>query len=105
MPARSRVLASATFGASVVGVVPHLGREVEGARQAGLPRSEKEFESLIRRFGRAEAGVLTHRPQAAAVHRRMHTTGVWEFAGFSERVVVREVPEIVRAVHGLDLDT
>ena len=55
-----------------VGVVAHLGRQVEGHRQPGLALVEQEPVALVRLGGRAEAGVLAHRPAAAAVHGRVH---------------------------------
>jgi len=37
-------------------------------------------ESLIGVFGSAEAGELAHRPQAAAMHRRVNAAGVRRLA-------------------------
>ena len=54
-----------------VGVVAHLRRQVEGDREAGLALLEQVVVALVRLRGRAEAGVLPHRPEAPAVHRRM----------------------------------
>jgi len=39
------------FGSLVIGVEPHLGREIEGARQAGLAGGQQELEALVRRLG------------------------------------------------------
>ena len=52
-------------GPLVVGVEPHLGRQVESGRQARLALAEQELEALVRRLGRAEAGVLADRPRPA----------------------------------------
>ena len=62
-------LADLALGARVVGVVAHLGGQVEGARQPGLAGLEQELEALVGGLGGAEAGVLAHRPEPAAVHR------------------------------------
>ena len=66
--------------ARVVGVVPHQARHVERRRQAGLPVVEQVVEALVRLLGGAEAGELAHRPQAAAVHARVHAARERELA-------------------------
>ena len=55
----------------MVGVVAHQRRHVEGGREAGLPVLEQVAEARVRLLGRAEAGELPHRPEPAAVHRRV----------------------------------
>ena len=40
--------------------------------ESGLPLLEQQPEARVGLLRRAEAGVLPHRPQAAAVHRRLH---------------------------------
>ena len=57
--------------ARVVGVVAHQRRHVERRREAGLAVLEQVVEALVRLLCRAEAGELAHRPEAAAVHRRV----------------------------------
>ena len=47
-----------------VGVVAHLGRQVEGDRQAGLALLEQVAEALVGLLGGREARVLAHRPEA-----------------------------------------
>ena len=49
----------------VVAVVAHLGRQVEGDREAGLAAGKQVAEALVRLLGGAEAGVLAHRPGPA----------------------------------------
>ena len=46
----------------IVGVVAHLGRKVEGNGETGLSGFQQIAEARVRRRGRAEAGVLAHRP-------------------------------------------
>ena len=73
--------ADLAFGLGRVRVVAHLGRQVEGDREAGLALLEQVAEALVGLLGGGEAGVLAHRPEAAAVHRRLDAAG--------ERVLAR----------------
>ena len=57
--------------ARMVGVVAHQRRHVERGREAGLAVVEQVAEALVRLLGGAEAGELPHRPELAAVHRRI----------------------------------
>ncbi len=70
------------LGSGVVRVVTHLRRQVEGAGEAGLTGVEEELEALVRGLGRAEAGVLAHRPELRAVHLGVDATGVGERPGW-----------------------
>ena len=98
-------LADLALGPRMVGVVAHLCRQVEGTREARLAGIEQELEALVRGLGRAEAGVLAHRPQLRAVHRGMNAAGV----GVGPRLAQlgRRVPpvEVGGPVDGLDVDT
>ena len=69
-------LADFAFRPGVVGVEAHLGGQVEGARQSGLPGGEQELETLVGVLGGAEPGVLAHGPQPAPVHARVDAAGV-----------------------------
>ena len=71
-----------------VGVVAHLGREVERHREARLAVVEQVAEPAVRFLGRREAGVLAHRPEAAAVHRRLDAAGERILAGSAEIAVL-----------------
>ena len=51
----------------VVGVVADLRGQIEGDRQAGLALVEQILVARVGLLGEAEAGVLAHRPQPAAV--------------------------------------
>ena len=57
------------------------------------PSSRRMAEAAIRLGGGAEAGVLAHRPEPAAVHRRLHAARERELAGIAKiaRVVDRRV--------------
>ena len=58
-------------GQRVVGVVAHLRRQIEGDAQAADALVEQIPVARVGFRGGAEAGVLPHRPQPAAVHRRL----------------------------------
>ena len=96
-------LAHLALGPGVVRVVAHLGGQVEGARQPGLPGVEEELEALVGRLGGAEAGVLAHRPQLRAVHLGVDAPGVGEGARLPE-LRAGSQPSRSPAVHGLDGD-
>ena len=57
--------------ARVVRVVAHQRRHVERRREARLAVLEQVAEALVRLLRRPEAGELAHRPEPAAVHRRV----------------------------------
>ena len=61
-------------GARVVGVETHLRRQVERDRETGRSVREQVTIAAVRFLGGAKARVLPHRPEAAAVHRRLHAT-------------------------------
>ena len=79
----------------MIGVVPDLGRQVEGYREARLTLLEQVAVSGVGFLGVAETRVLAHRPEAAAIHRGLDASGVRELAGKAE------LREIVPAVHVL----
>ena len=63
-----------------IGVVPHLRWQVEGDRESRLPLLQQVAVALVGFARRREAGVLAHRPEAAAVHRLLHAARVREGA-------------------------
>ena len=73
--------ADLAFGCGGVRVVAHLGRKVEGDRQARLAVVEQVAETSVGLLGRGEPGVLTHRPEPAAVHGRLDAPGERELSG------------------------
>ncbi len=77
-------LADFAVGHGRIGVVAHLGRQVEGDREAGLPGAEEVVVALVGFLGRAEAGILAHGPEPAAVHGRLHAAGIGVLAGEAE---------------------
>ena len=87
-----------------VGVVAHLGRQVEGDRQPGLPLREQVAETLVGLLGRREARVLAHRPEAAAVHRRLDASGEGVLPRAPEVAILVEVGGVGRGVEVPDHD-
>src|SRR5262245_40446882 len=82
----------------MVGVVPHLRREIERDGQTRLPGLEQMMKPDVRLFGRSEPGILAHGPQPATVHRGMYATRVGKRAR-SAQIAVRLAAPIRRAVH------
>ncbi len=76
-------LADLSHGDRVVGVVADLGRQVKGNAQAGLPVLEQVAVAAVEVLGGGKAGILAHRPEARAVHGRLHAARI--------RVLAREV--------------
>ena len=62
----------------VVGVVTHLGRQIEGHREAGLSLLEQVSVAAVRLPGGAISRVLAHGPVARPVHLRADTAGKGE---------------------------
>ena len=58
--------------------------------------------ALVGLLGRAEPGVLPHRPRPAGVHRRVDAAGERVAAGLAELVGRIPAGQVVRAVHRLD---
>ena len=87
-----------------VGVVAHLGRQVEGDRQPGLALLEEVAEAPVRLLGGREAGVLAHRPEPAPVHRRLDAAGERVLAGPAEVAVLVEAGRVGRRVQVADDD-
>jgi hypothetical protein len=84
-----------------IGVDSHLRRKIERHRESRLTGIEEESKSPIRLLRRAESRVLTHRPEAATIHRALDTASEWELAGVAE---VSVVVYLGSAVDWLDLD-
>ena len=65
-------------GERMVGVVAHLRRQIECDAQPADALREQIPISRVRLGGGAEPGVLPHRPQPPAIHRRLDAAGVRE---------------------------
>jgi len=68
----------------MIRVVTHQSWKVERSREARLPLRKQIAKPLIRIFGGAKSRELPHRPQAAAVHRRVNSSRVRRFARLTE---------------------
>ena len=68
----------------MVGVQADLRWKIEGYGEAGLAFAEEVAVALVGFDGGAEAGVLAHGPEAAAVHGGVDAAGVGEFAGVAD---------------------
>ena len=85
-----------------VGVVAHLRRQVERHREAGLALVHEVVEPLVGLGGGPHPGVLPHRPQPPAVHRRVDAPCVGLFAGISDVLAVVEIRDVCGRVQRVD---
>ena len=86
----------------MVGVHADLRGEIESNREAGLAFAEEIAIALVGFDGGAEAGVLAHGPEAAAVHGGVDAAGVGEFAGVADGGVWVGGGEIGLGVEAVD---
>ena len=86
----------------VVGVVANLRRKVEGHREAGLALVEQVAVATVRLLGVTETGVLSHRPEPAAIHRRLDAAGERKFARVSELRRVAPIGKFIGRVECVD---
>jgi hypothetical protein len=98
---RHALTAHLTERASVVRVVAHQRRHVEGGREPRLPVLQQVVEALVRLRRRAEAGELPHRPEAAAVHRLVDPARERVLTRLAEIAVEVDL-DVLRRVQGLD---
>ena len=77
-------LAHLAARAGMVGIESHLGGQIEGDGKTRLALREQIAITLIGLPCRAEAGILPHGPELAAVHRGIDPARVGKFAGLSE---------------------
>ncbi len=88
----------------MIGVVPHLRREVEGDGEPRLTLIEEVAEAFVRFLGGSEAGVLSHRPESATVHRRINTACEGECAGITDFLFIHRFGCVERGAEGIDAD-
>ena len=72
---------------AVVRVVAHLRGQIEGDAEAADALRQEVAIPGVRFGGRAKAGVLAHRPQPAAIHRRLDAARVGKHARQARRRV------------------
>ena len=82
--------------ARVIGVVAHQRRHVEGSREPRLAVLEQVAEALVRLLRGAEARELPHRPEPAAVHRRIDAPRERIHARIAEVALVVELDRVRR---------
>ena len=97
-------LAHLALGPGVVGVVAHLGRQVEGARKPGPPAGEQQPPPLVGGLRRPETGILPDRPRPAPVHGRVDAAGVREGPGGPQPLPGVPAGQVGVGVDRLDLD-
>jgi hypothetical protein len=95
------LLAHLAARTGVIGVVPHQGRHVERGREPGLALLEQVLEPRVGVLRASEAGEHPHRPEAAAVHRRIDAARERILAGVAEALLVRAVRDVLGRVEGL----
>ena len=83
----------------MIRVVAHLRREIERNAQPVDALLDEISVACVRLVRRGEARVLPHRPQTAAVHRRLDAAREREFAGKSELGVRAPPGEVVGRTH------
>ncbi len=86
----------------MIGVQADLRGKIESDGEAGLAFAEEIAIALVGFGGGAEAGVLAHGPEAAAVHGGIDAAGVGEFAGIAESNFGVPTGEIFFGVETID---
>src|SRR5687768_13289493 len=82
----------------MVGVIPHLRRQIEGDAESADPLGHQIPIPRVGLCGCSVAGVLPHRPQTPAIHGRLNAASVWELPGQTDNM--RVVAEVVRTEEG-----
>src|SRR6266566_172125 len=78
--------------------------QIEGDGEARLALRQQIAIAGVRLARRAEAGILPHSPEFAAVHRGMNSPGVGELAGRAERRLRLEIAQIFGRVYSFERD-
>ena len=86
----------------LVRVIAHQSGQVEGNAQACLTLLQQVFEARVRFLRSAEAGKHAHRPQFAAVKRRVDSSCIGVLTRKSERGGVIHVRDIKRRIQSVD---
>ena len=92
-------------GERMIGVHADLRGEIESDGKAGLAFAEEIAIALVGFDGGAEAGVLAHGPEAAAVHGGVDAAGVGKFAGVADGRFWIRAGKIVLRVEAIDRKT
>src|ERR1700752_4949677 len=86
----------------MIRIHPDLRGEIQRDREALLPFAEEVAIALVRFTGAAEARVLTHGPEGAAVHCGIDAAGKRELAGEAESFFGIPIVEQIAGVQPLD---
>src|SRR3981189_1261005 len=92
--AKGRPADRVALSASAPSRKPHFPPSPSARAQRGLGVPQQHRVPLVRKGGAAEAGELPHRPELAAVHRRMNAAGERILAGAPELTLRVEAIEI-----------
>src|SRR5579883_800752 len=68
----------------MVGIHTHLRRQVEGYGEPGGALGQQIAIAPVALLGRAEAGILPHGPEAAAIHVAIDAACIGELTGLAE---------------------
>ncbi|GBD29431.1 hypothetical protein HRbin32_00520 [bacterium HR32] len=98
-------LSDLRFRCGVVGVVAHLGGQVKGHAQPGLPLFQQEPVAPVGLLRGRVARVLSHGPQPATVQGRVDAPGVRELAREAQVAQVVELRGVLGGVQRLQRDT
>ncbi len=88
----------------MIAIIAHQRRKVEGGRQTGLPSIQQRPKPFIRLLGRSETSKHSHRPEPAAVHRRLYSSCKRVLPGIAEFFLWIEVRQVLVGVDGFYFD-
>src|SRR5437763_1265880 len=78
----------------MIGVIAHLGREIESDGETCRTLRKQEMVALIRLFCCAEACILAHRPQARTIHSGMNAACERKFAWIAQLIMSVEILQV-----------
>ena len=98
---RNADLADLALGDRIRGVVADLRREVKCAGESRCTALDEVTIALVGLFRRGESCVHAHRPEASAVHRRLHAARVRIDAGETDVLCIVRLLNVERGVESL----
>ena len=85
-----------------IGVVSHLGGQVEGDREPGGARLDQLVIAAVGLLGSGEAGVLTHRPGPVDIHSRIHSASKRILSRLAKLFFGPEIRKLAVVIDGID---
>src|SRR6266581_5485559 len=82
----------------MIGIQANLGWKIESDRQSGSSVGEQVFVTLVRFFGVPHARILSHGPEAPAIHGWLHAASVRKIARITHLPVVVPALQVRRRV-------